>query len=81
MYFLRWIFIDFIYSSLCFDLRSLEGVSICIRRTELVESFGGTSLAWASMGLEPHRLDVVRTSQCTFLPILFSIIIPFITCI
>jgi hypothetical protein len=24
----------------------------------LVDSFGGTSLAWASMGLESHRLDV-----------------------
>jgi hypothetical protein len=23
-----------------------------------VDSFGGTSLAWASMGLEAHRLDV-----------------------
>jgi hypothetical protein len=22
-----------------------------------VDSFGGTSLAWASMGLEAHRLD------------------------
>jgi hypothetical protein len=40
-----------------FDLRSLEGVSICLCRTQLVDNFGRTSLAWASMGLEAHMLD------------------------
>jgi hypothetical protein len=50
-------FIDFIYSSLCFELISLKGVSIFLCRTQLVDSFGGTNLAWASMGLESHTLD------------------------
>jgi hypothetical protein len=40
-----------------FDLRSLEGVPICFAGPHLVDSFGGTNLAWASVGLEAHRLD------------------------
>jgi hypothetical protein len=42
-----------------FDLRSLEGVPFCFAGPCLVASFGRTSLAWASMGQEAHRLDVV----------------------
>jgi hypothetical protein len=40
-----------------FELRSLEGVPFLSCRTLLVDSFGGASLAWASMGLQAHRLD------------------------
>jgi hypothetical protein len=40
-----------------FDLRSLEGVPFCFAGPCLVASFGRTSLAWASMGQEAHRLD------------------------
>jgi hypothetical protein len=32
-------------------------VLICFAGPHLVDNFGGTSLAWASMGLESHRLD------------------------
>jgi hypothetical protein len=38
-------------------LRSLEGVFIVFAGPCLVDSFGGTSLAWDSMGIEAHRLD------------------------
>jgi hypothetical protein len=47
-----------------FDLRSLEGVPFCFAGPCLVASFGRTSLAWASMGQEAHRLDVVGPT-CT----------------
>jgi hypothetical protein len=40
-----------------FDLRSLEGIPFCFAGPCLVASFGRTSLAWASMGLQAHRLD------------------------
>jgi hypothetical protein len=40
-----------------FDLRSLEVVPICFAGPCLADNFGGTSLAWASMGLESHKLD------------------------
>jgi hypothetical protein len=42
-----------------FDLRSLEGVFIEFARPCLVDRFGRTSLAWASLGLESHRLDTM----------------------
>jgi hypothetical protein len=42
-----------------FDLRSLEGVFIVFAGPCLVDSFGGTSLAWASLGHEAHRLDTM----------------------
>jgi hypothetical protein len=41
-----------------FDLISLDGMPICFAGPCLVDNFRGTSLAWASMGLEAHRLDV-----------------------
>jgi hypothetical protein len=40
-----------------FELRSLEGVFIVFAGPCLVDIFGRTSLAWASLGLEAHRLD------------------------
>jgi hypothetical protein len=40
-----------------FDLRSLEGVFIVFVGPCLVDRFGRTSLAWASLGLESHMLD------------------------
>jgi hypothetical protein len=55
-----------------FDLISLEGVSICLCKTQLVDNFGGTNLAWASMGLEAHRLDTMAHIQmmntCLWIP-------------
>jgi hypothetical protein len=42
-----------------FDLRSLEGVFIVFAGPCLVDSFGGTSLAWASLGHEAHRMDTM----------------------
>ena len=42
-----------------FDLRSLEGVFIVFVGPCLVDRFGRTSLAWASLGLEAHRLDTM----------------------
>jgi hypothetical protein len=38
-----------------FDLRSL----VCFAEPCLMANFGRTSLAWASMGQEAHKLDVV----------------------
>ena len=40
-----------------FELRSLEGVFIVFARPCLVDIFGRISLAWASLGLEAHKLD------------------------
>jgi hypothetical protein len=42
-----------------FDLISLEGVPFCFAGACLEAIFGRTSLAWASMGKEAHRLDVI----------------------
>ena len=42
-----------------FDLRSLEGAFIVFIGPCLVDNFGGTSLAWASLGHEVHRLDTM----------------------
>jgi hypothetical protein len=42
-----------------FDLRYLEGVFIVFARSCLVDRFGRTCLAWASLGLESHRLDTM----------------------
>ena len=42
-----------------FELRSLEGVFIVFAGPCLVDIFGRTSLAWASLGLEAHRLDTM----------------------
>ena len=38
-------------------MRSLEGIFIFFARPCLVDRFGRTSLAWASIGLEAHKLD------------------------
>jgi hypothetical protein len=51
------LFIDWIQLSCCYDLRSSEGMLICLCRTYLVDNFGRTGLAWASMQLQSHRLD------------------------
>ena len=40
-----------------FELKSLEGIFIVFVGPWLVDIFGRTSLAWASLGLESHRLD------------------------
>jgi hypothetical protein len=42
-----------------FDLISLEGVFIVFVGPWLVDNFGGTCLAWASLGHEAHRLDTM----------------------
>jgi hypothetical protein len=42
-----------------FDLRPLEGAFIVFAGPCLVDSFGRTSLAWASLGHEAHRLDTM----------------------
>ena len=42
-----------------FELISLEGVFIVFPGPCLVDGFGGTSLAWASLGHESHRLDTM----------------------
>jgi hypothetical protein len=44
-----------------FDFIYLEGVPYVFVGPCLVANFGRTSLAWASMGKESHRLDVVGT--------------------
>jgi hypothetical protein len=41
------------------DLRSLEGIFIVFAGPYLVDSFGGTSLAWATLGYEAHRLNTM----------------------
>jgi hypothetical protein len=41
------------------NLRPLEGAFIVFAGPFLVDSFGGTSLAWASLGHEAHRLDTI----------------------
>jgi hypothetical protein len=52
--------LDVIYTCYdIFDLISLEGVPFGFAGLCLVANFGRTSLAWASMGLEAHRLDDV----------------------
>jgi hypothetical protein len=45
-----------------FYLISLEGVFIVFAGPCLVDSFGGTSLAWDSLGYESYRMD---TMACT----------------
>ena len=42
-----------------FELRSLEGVFIVFVGPCLVDIFGRTSLAWASLGIESHMLDTI----------------------
>jgi hypothetical protein len=42
-----------------FDLRSLEGIFIVFAGPCLVDNFGRTSLAWASLGHEAHRMDTM----------------------
>jgi hypothetical protein len=42
-----------------FDLRPLDGAFIVFAGPFLVDSFGRTSLAWASLGHEAHRLDTM----------------------
>jgi hypothetical protein len=42
-----------------FGLISLEGVFIVFAGPCLVNSFGGTNLAWASLGHEVHRMDTM----------------------
>jgi hypothetical protein len=40
-----------------FEFRSLEGIFIVFTGPCLVDIFGRTRLAWASLGLEAQRLD------------------------
>jgi hypothetical protein len=52
------LFILFTYNNM-FDLISLEGLFIVFAGPCLVDSFGGTSLAWDSLRHEAHRLDTM----------------------